>query len=222
MEQFKGFQIQSIIGNENGKVSEWEQKIKEREAEVKYNAYINSGVPERYFNESIESFTCENEKMQEIKNKVQKFAENPKNKILVLYGENGNGKTHLGAGIVRACGGEYILSSLLCVKYDSGTSFKASMTREEILEHYSKVKMLVIDECCKYFINAEMEKFVLSYIISMRYANGLPTVLITNGKINDFINFLGKAVYDRFTEVCTTLEFDWQSKRKELRDKNEA
>jgi transcriptional regulator with PAS, ATPase and Fis domain len=92
MEQFKGFQIQSIIGNDNGKVSEWEQKIKEREAEVKYNAYINSGVPERYFNESIESFICDNEKMQEIKNKVQKFAENPKNKILVLYGENGNGK----------------------------------------------------------------------------------------------------------------------------------
>jgi len=77
--------------------------------------------------------------------------------------------------------------------------------------------MLVIDECGKYFLNSDLEKFLLIQIVCGRYENNKPTVLVTNANKKAFIDFMGKAVYDRLTEVCSTVEFDFESKRKSLR-----
>ena len=202
---------------ENEKLKEFELQEQKILNDRKIEAYKNSGVPNKFFSESFETFIAENDNDNKIKNAIVEFSKNPSNKVLILYGNNGTGKTHLGSSIIRECGGIYIQSSMLCVKYDSATSFKAKMSREEILDYYSKCKMLVIDECCKYFVNQELEKFLLSFIVSTRYANNVPTVLITNLKKESFIEFMGKAVYDRLTEVCITVAFNGQSKRKERR-----
>ena len=211
------FDLPTITVESEQRVSEYELEMQKYENEKLQKQYEQSGVPEKFFKQSFETFEVGREQEMDAYDVVRNFADNPKNKVLALCGNNGNGKTHLGCSVIRQCGGEYITSSMLCIKYDSATGFNANMTREQILHHYSKVKMLVIDECCKYFLKEELEKFLLMQIICMRYENGLPTVLISNANKESFIKFLGKAVYDRLTEVCTTVEFNWESRRKERR-----
>ena len=211
------FDLPTMTVESEQRVAEYEAELRKAEEEKKQKLYEQSGVPEKFYHESFDTFSTESEKDKAGYDKVKQFSEKPANRVLILCGENGNGKSHLASAVTRVCGGEYILSSMLCVKYDSATGYKADMTREQVLLHYSKIKMLVIDECCKYFLDENLEKFLLMQIIIMRYENNLPTVLVTNANKQAFIQFLGKAVYDRFTEVCTTLEFNGVSKRKSLR-----
>lgn len=211
------FDLSEIIEDDQ-RVSQYEKQLEENELLSKQRKYESSGVPEKFWKESFETFSTESEKDKAVYDKVKQFSEKPANRVLILCGENGNGKSHLASAVTRVCGGEYILSSMLCVKYDSATGYKADMTREQVLLHYSKIKMLVIDECCKYFLDENLEKFLLMQIIIMRYENNLPTVLGTNANKQAFIQFLGKAVYDRLTEVCTTIEFNEESKRKFARE----
>ena len=77
--------------------------------------------------------------------------------------------------------------------------------------------MLVIDECGKYIVNEKLEQFILAYIFSTRYENDLATGAATNAEKKTFLEFLGKSVYDRFTEVCIALDFTGPSKRKTRR-----
>ena len=201
------------------RVNDYEAMQEKMQLDDKYKEYTESGVPEKFWNESFATYEAENgTEPAYIRDKVFSFAQNPRNRILVLCGLNGTGKSHLASSVIRVCGGEYITSSVLCMKYDSAIGYKVDMNREELIKHYSKVKMLVIDECCKYFVNEQTEKFLLMQIICMRYENNKPTVLVTNAKKDAFLKFLGSAVFDRMTQVCTTLTFDWESKRKSLRE----
>lgn len=213
---FKGISVDITPSDEKAVEEYWAKVEQDRKADA-LERYKASGVPAKFYEESFDTFATDTDAMEVVKNRVMEFAEKPRNRILILCGENGNGKTHLASSVIRECGGVFIVSSMLCVQYDSATSFKAKKSREEILNYMSTCRMLVIDDCGKYPLNPELEKFLLSYIISARYSNNLPLVLTTNGKKEAFINFLGKAVYDRFTEVCTTVEFNWGSHRKSKR-----
>ena len=204
---------------DNKKISDYEVMQEKIRQEERYKKFTESGVPEKFWNESFATYLCNKNQtqLQYNKDKIMEFAKNPRNRVLVLCGKHGNGKSHLASSVIRECGGEYITSSMLCMKYDSATGYKVDMNREELIKHYSKISMLVIDECCKYFVNENTEKFVLMQIICMRYENDKPTVLVTNADKKAFMNFLGTAVFDRFTEVCSTIEFDWESYRKNRR-----
>ena len=184
----------------------------------KYERYKKSGVPAKFFKESLDTFIAKtNEEKKNLKT-VREFTENPKNKILLLCGNNGNGKSHLLSGIIRKCGGEYITSSQLCVEYEAATSYHSERTKEQILRHYStEVSMLVIDECGKYTLNEKLEQFLLVYIFCTRYEYDLPSGAGTNADKKEFIEFLGKSFFDRCTEVCTTLDFTGPSKRQARR-----
>jgi len=186
------------------------EDIKKADAQARFE---KSGVPIKFFNSSFSSFQVNGEEAFAYDLSKQ-FAENPENKVLIFCGNNGTGKTHLACAVIRNYGGEYITSSMLALKYESAVGYKADMTREEIILHYSRCKMLVIDECCKYFLNSELEKFLLIQIVCNRYENNLPTILISNAKKNDLVAFMGKAVFDRLCDVCTAIEFDWQSRRR--------
>lgn len=219
---YKGIDI-GLETKNHEKVEAFEREQERIKFDECLKKYFESGVPEKFKYHNFKTFGTFTDKEKYAKEVSFKFSENPKNRVLILSGRNGNGKTHLGTSILyqsifNGNGGCYITSSNLCVKYESAIGYKTKMNREEILEHYSRCRgILVIDECCKYFVNSELEKFLLVQIICMRYENDLPTVLITNSDKKSFIEFLGQAVYDRFTEVCTTLDFNWESKRKTLR-----
>jgi DNA replication protein DnaC len=211
------FNLEAITVCDNNKVELYEKKLNEIKKQEAYERYKNSGVPAKFFDTSLDTFIAETEEEKKNLATVKDFINDPQNKILLLCGNNGNGKSHLLSGITRECGGEYITSSQLCVEYEAATSFHSERTREQILKHYTTVSMLVIDECGKYTVNEKLEQFILAYVFCGRYENDLPSAAATNGDKKGFIEFLGKSVFDRFTEVCTTLDFTGPSKRQARR-----
>ena len=212
------FDVDYFMVCENEKLTEYEKMQKKIRQQADYEKYKNSGVPSKFFESSLDTYIAETEEEKNNLATVRDFTQDPKNRILLLCGNNGNGKSHLLSGIIREDGGEYITSSQLCVEYEAATSYHSKRTREEILRHYSTVSLLVIDECGKYTLNEKLEQFILAYIFSARYENDLATGAATNADKKSFIEFLGKSVYDRFTEVCTTLDFTGESKRKSRRE----
>ena len=207
-----------ITPKDDAIVEEYERKQRLLEEDSRYERYKTSGVPSKFFDTSIESYVAVSEEEKRNKASVEEFARNPSNRIFILCGKNGNGKSHLGCGAVRECGGVYVTSSNLCIEYDAATSYHSKRTREEIISYYSnRSGVVVIDECGKYTLNPELEKFLLALILCARYENNRPTWFITNASKKGFVEFLGKSVFDRLTEVCTTLEFNGESKRKLMR-----
>lgn len=217
MNEIKGLtavfeQLSKVVVNDEA-VEEYEKQQQEALKKKKHNLYKQSGVPYKFFEESFDTFvaTADDEIMQ--KKKVKDFADNPCNKVLILTGNNGTGKSHLGCSVIRQCGGVFKNSTELCIEYESGGDYNAKKNRLEILDYYIHLRMLVIDECGKYTVKQDTERFLLSYIVNNRYENDLPTVLITNGGKKEFVEFLGKSTYDRLCEVCTTVDFLGKSKR---------
>lgn len=208
------FNLFELAECEAERFNEYERQQEEIKKQVDFERYKNSGVPDKFFKTSLDTFIAETEEEKRNLSVVKDFTEEPRNKILLLCGNNGTGKSHLLSGITRACGGEYITSPQLCVEYEAAISYHSKRTREEILRHYTKVYMLVIDECGKYTVNEKLEQFLLSYIFLTRYENDLASAAATNGDKKGFIEFLGKSVFDRCSEVCTTLDFTGASKRR--------
>lgn len=211
--------------------SESEAWVKKQEKELakqakKEAAYLiqkrveTSGVPRRYWHSTFESYIPRDEKDSKKLETVKNFAKLEKNdKVLILLGAKGLGKTHLGSAIIRNCGGKFISIEEFIFKYDSAQDFRSKTNREELMESYSSTKMLVIDEIGR-AMQQEKENSLLNYILRRRYENMLPTVLISNLSKADLLKKLGDAVLDRLRETCISLEFEGESYRSSIRNLN--
>lgn len=207
---------------------EW---IKQREKELaeqaeKEAAYQmqrsveSSGVPRRYWHVDFDTYISRNEKDLKNLETIKKFTSLDDNdKVLILLGAKGLGKTHLGSAIIRNCGGKFISIEELIFKYESAQDFHAKTNREELMDLYSSTKMLVIDEIGG-LMQQEKENALLNYILRRRYENMLPTVLISNLSKAELLKKLGEAVLDRLCETCISLEFEGESYRTSIRDVN--
>ena len=212
----------------NPEKDEW---IKQREKELaeqaeKEAAYQmqksveSSGVPRRYWHVDFDTYISRNEKDLKNLETIKKFTSLDNNdKVLILLGAKGLGKTHLGSSIIRNCGGKFISIEELIFKYESVQDFHAKTNREELMDLYSSTKMLVIDEIGG-SMQQEKENALLNYILRRRYENMLPTVLISNLSKAELLKKFGEAVLDRLCETCISLEFEGESYRTSIRDVN--
>lgn len=193
----------------------------EKEAACKVQKMLEtSGVPRRYWHVNFDSYIPKSEKDSTNLETIKKYASSERNdKVLLLLGAKGLGKTHLGAAIIRSCGGNFISVEELIFKYESAQDFHAKFNREELMDFYSSTTMLVLDEIGR-SMNPAKENELLNYILRRRYENMLPTVLISNLSKNELLKKLGEAVLDRLKETCISLEFDGESYRPSLRDIN--
>lgn len=205
--------------------------IKQREKELAEQAEIeaayqmqkrveSSGVPRRYWHVDFDTYSPREEKDSKNLETIKNFSKLEKNdKVLILLGAKGLGKTHLGSAIIRNCGGKFISIEELIFKYESAQDFHAKTNREELMELYSCTKMLVIDEIGR-SMQQEKENALLNYILRRRYENMLPTVLISNLSKAELLKKLGEAVLDRLRETCISLDFEGESYRTSIRDVN--
>ncbi len=212
----------------NAESDDW---VKQREKELaeqaeKEAAYQtqkrveSSGVPRRYWHSTFDTYIPRDDKDSKNLDTIKKFAKLEKNdKVLILLGAKGLGKTHLGSAIIRNCGGKFISIEELIFKYESAQDFHAKTNREELMESYANTEMLVIDEIGR-SMQQEKENALLNYILRHRYENMLPTVLISNLSKADLLKKLGEAVLDRLRETCISLEFEGESYRTSIRDVN--
>ena len=194
-----------------------EQAEKEAAYQMQKNVE-SSGVPRRYWHVDFDTYISRNEKDSKNLETIKKFTSLDNNdKVLILLGAKGLGKTHLGSAIIRNCGGKFISIEELIFKYESAQDFHAKTNREELMDLYSNTKMLVIDEIGR-SMQQEKENALLNYILRRRYENMLPTVLISNLSKAELLKKLGEAVLDRLKETCISVEFEGESYRPSKRD----
>ena len=193
----------------------------EKEAAAKLQKTLeSSGVPRRYWHVDFETYNPRNEKDSKNLETIKKFSRFELNdKVLLLLGPKGLGKTDLGSAIIRHCGGRFISIEELIFKYEASQDFRAKTNREELMDFFANTKMLVIDEIGR-SMSQEKEDSLLNYILRRRYENMLPTVLISNLSKDVLLKKLGEAVFDRLKETCVSVEFEGESYRSSLRDIN--
>ena len=194
-----------------------EENRRQRENEIKISRLTHyrsfeSGVPKRYWNESFDTYKPQNDGEKHNVERLRFFVEENNNKVVVLCGNNGTGKTLLGCAVIRERGGLYKPMLKLVYEVDSSMSFKASQTKTQLLDKLCEQKMLVLDEVGR-GVQQERQAELLYYILNERYGAMLPTVLISNLSKIDLVKFLGEAVKDRLNETCEFLEFNGKSYR---------
>ena len=201
-------------------------EIKRREAEQerqeKITRYEKSGVPERYFKESLDTYKITNDMQKTAAKAVTDFIQAVKCgefKSLVMIGNAGTGKTHLACAIIRETTGKYRTAPDIVEELRRAKSFSALETEAEIIEYYGRAPLLVIDEIGR-GIAATDEKYMLYQVLNARYNTRKPTVLISNHKKADFLQYIGVAAADRLVESAEIMELIGESYRRELRAKN--
>lgn len=166
-----------------------------------YRSYSKSaGIPERFLDAKFSNTS------NRISDKVRSFAEVGKG-VMVIFGDNGTGKTRTGCCAINhridigLTGGEYISCNYqVCPMIRTSRSFKAEKNEMELLNYYYTIPFLVIDEAGK-GDDSMISKAFLTSVLSARYANGLPTLIITNMTKTEFEAFVGKDITSRLSET---------------------
>ena len=202
--------------------AEIERRERQQAAQEKIERYQKSGVPERYFKESLDTYQITNEMQATAAKAATNFLHAVKCgefKSLVMLGNAGTGKTHLACAIIREAGGKYRTAPDIVEEMRRAKSFTANDTEADIIDYYAHVSLLVIDEIGR-GIAATDEKYMLYQILNARYNTRKPTVLISNFTKADFLQYIGVAAADRLVESAEILEMNGESYRRELRAQN--
>lgn len=198
---------------------EIERQERQQAEREKWERYKKSGVPERYYNESLDTYKITNDMQATAAKSVTNFLHAVKCgefKSLVMIGNAGTGKTHLACAIIRETGGKYRTAPEIVEEMRRTKAFSANETEGDIIDYYGRVKLLVIDEIGR-GISAIDEKYMIYQLVNARYNTRKPTVLISNLMKSDFLQYIGVAAADRLVESAEVWELNGESYRKELR-----
>ena len=202
--------------------AEIERRERQQAAQEKIERYQKSGVPERYFKESLDTYKIKNKMQTTAAKAATNFLHAAKCgdfKSLVMIGNAGTGKTHLACAIIREAGGKYRTAPDIVEEMRRAKSFTANDTEADIIKYYGHVPLLVIDEIGR-GIAATDEKYMIYQLVNARYNTRKPTVLISNLGKSDFLQYIGVAAADRLVESAEILEMNGESYRRELRAQN--
>ena len=202
--------------------AEIERRERQQAAQEKIERYQKSGVPERYFKESLDTYKITNEMQATAAKAATNFLHAVKCgefKSFIIIGNAGTGKTHLACGIIREVGGKYRTAPEIVEEMRRAKSFTAAETEADIIDYYGRLKLLVIDEIGR-GISATDEKYMIYQLVNARYNTRKPTVLISNLGKSDFLQYIGVAAADRLVESAEILEMNGESYRRELRAQN--
>lgn len=226
----------------DGKISSWKEHAL-RELIETAEKLIQKNIPRRFWSASIESFQTPVSQMERVKTKIVKFISNPEGKSLVIIGQPGTGKTHLGYAIYK-----HLLISTLAENGIDAMHTPIFATALEIIRDFKECwrpclptgrqyspddedqyRPVFISErqALTYYGNtpilivdevgvgfqSETEKLILTEIINYRYERMLPIVIMSNLEPSQLTNVLGERVIDRLKEG-EFLIFDWGSWRR--------
>ena len=214
---------QQMAENENyqptpEEIEAQEKEIRKHEAKEKQKNLEASGIGERYFNASFENYNCNIPERKEVLDKLKLFIQDYQEKTLWMVGNSGTGKTMFAAILCREClHAHFVKSYEIELELDDCKSFKANESKKELLKRYKNYPVLIIDEIGKFESKDEVK--YLFMIINERYENKKCTVLISNKSKKELVEYLGKPIFDRFTENCMSIEFNFESYRINMRSK---
>lgn len=213
--------------------AEYERNRAMQEMKEKINKLmIDSGIKERFKRRTFDNFIVKTEQEKKAKAIAMRFAENflttvvPKGSCLRFEGTNGTGKTHLAAAIALDLinkGVPVIFKSVGDLFFDIQKAFnKGEKTKEEILDVYKNVDLLIIDDIDK----AKFTKWNVSALYSIindRYENMKPMVITANNGNDDLARIMtpedgernvAEAIVSRLCEDFTVIMLTGKDKRK--------
>lgn len=204
-----------------------EARRKENERKTLIESYMEMNVEEEYWDKTVDDFEPLVQSQAKAKAAVKKLIEQRHGKVILL-GQNGCGKTHLGSCAVKALGGKvytmYEISTMIRQAYSS----LAKKTELEIVQELASVPMLFIDEMGR-SKGSKAEQDWLSYILDKRHQRKLPFMLGTNSHLmrdcphgkqhceQCFENFLGNDILSRLgqdSEIVTMYDAPDYRRRK--------
>jgi DNA replication protein DnaC len=181
-----------------------------------------AGVSKRNLWKTFDSFKVENE-MQSKNLEVCKSFTNMALAGSVCHnifmiGSVGTGKTHLASSVIHELIDKKSIEIIRCIDLirtlKDTWSRESSATESQVINYYSNLDVLIIDEVGIQF-GSETEKMFMFDIINGRYENMKPTIFISNLDMDNLKAVLGDQAVDRMREDgAKVLVFDWQSYRK--------
>jgi DNA replication protein DnaC len=145
------------------------------------NRLESMNIGKKFWDSTFENFDAYNDELKHHLAAAKEFAENPDGK-LVMIGENGNGKNHLAAAILKKTGGViYTCSEIGIMLRDC---YNGMNSEAELFDRLCNARLLVIDELDK-AKESEAKHNWMSHIIGKRYNNMLPLILVGNGHLKD-------------------------------------
>ena len=179
-----------------------------------------------YWDEDFDTFDAYTPELKRHLDTAMGFAAKPEGK-LVMLGNNGTGKNHLAAAILKAVGG------VMYTAYDIGARLRRCYGGDgkewELLDELCGAPLLVVDEIGRTKgSKAELDWF--SHMINRRHEGGMPAVFISNchlecdcpagnGCVECFENFFNRDAISRIEEDGAIMEFSGGDYRRKIREK---
>ena len=205
-------------------------RIKSEEEWTLRNRIINTQIPPRFLDRTLDSYVPGNEQQEKALSVCRAYADDferlsKAGSSLIFAGKPGTGKTHLAVGIGMRATKEYRKDVLFTTVMRAVRRIKDTWTRNNDGKHqeseskaiaaFTGVDLLILDEVGVQF-GSETEENFLFDIINERYENRRPTIIISNLDIEGIKKYLGERAFDRLREDGGKyIPFTWDSYRGE-------
>jgi DNA replication protein DnaC len=201
-----------------------EQAAKMAEAErveKRHRAMLSDArIPARFIGRTFDSFVTTTDEQRQalaiVRDFADRFEQNRKRGLgLVLSGMPGTGKSHLAAAVLQTVLSADVryLTCLDLIRAVRDTWRRDSdKTETQVLAYLERLDLLVIDEVGVQY-GTEGEQTILFEVLDRRYREVKPVILLTNQNKDGFKKFVGDRTFDRLTETCRWVSFDWDSYR---------
>lgn len=208
-----------VVEREDAKIREAQNFAKKREIEKLFSI---SNLGERFSKSTFESFLDRNgsETAYKVAVKYVKTFKEWNGESLMLWGEPGNGKTHLAAAIVNELskkGYIVVFQSVpeLLQRIRSTFNSENKENETQIMRALLECDLLILDDIGAEKTTEWVEEKLFN-IIDGRYRKELPTLYTSNLEPKELKNQVGKRSYDRMVETSLTVKNEAASYRREI------
>lgn len=221
-----GREIWSRCGGCKSDAEEAERVTKAAELAERMRADLEAkldaaAVPARFIGKSLDNFNADTEAKRYAATVARDYIENfplhlKRGDGLILSGMPGTGKSHLAAAVLQGILPRHVGLYTTCmnaIRAVRETWRKDSERSErEVLTILCTVPLLVLDEIGVQY-GTDGEQTIIFDILDRRYRDMMPSILLTNQDKAGLKTFIGERAYDRLTETCRWVPFDWASYR---------
>ena len=192
------------------------------------DSLLASGIPLRFRAATLDSYRTDthHEGQTVALNKCREYADEFEanwdvGRSMMLLGDVGTGKTHLGCAIaqevIRSYGASARYTMAIEIIRDIKMTFdkKSEQTERDVYASLLKPDLLVIDEVGVQH-GSDFERQVLFEVVDSRYRQLMPTIVISNLGLAGLRKCLGDRAVDRLTDAGgPAVLFTWSSARGE-------